>query len=112
MANTFLRTARVATYAFARPRATGWKPTVEARTMCSMTHVDALTRVLTERQDTPAVKRLRFRIRELGENAHDEVKQLDQLRKACREDPALSAAIVAETKQHSSSRLPAGHQKA
>jgi hypothetical protein len=63
--------------------------------MCSMTHVDALTRVLTERQDTPAVKRLRLRIRELGENAHDEVKQLDQLRKACREDPALAAALLA-----------------
>ncbi len=60
-----------------------------------MNRVELLAAVLLGRQDTPAVKRLRIRVRELGDNARDEVAQFELLRKACREDRELAAAIIA-----------------
>jgi hypothetical protein len=59
-----------------------------------MSDVETLARVLSERQDTPAIKRLRLRVRELGDNARDELAQFELLRKACREDPALGEALT------------------
>ena len=41
-----------------------------------------------------AVKRIRFRLRDMGDNQADEVAQLRLLQRACREDPALSQAFV------------------
>ena len=53
-----------------------------------------LIQVFEQRAETPALKRLRVRLAELGEDARDEVEQLRQLQKACREDPALHQALV------------------
>lgn len=41
-----------------------------------------------------AVRRIRFRLRDMGENQLDEVAQLRLIQRACREEPALSAAFV------------------
>ncbi|GMV42408.1 MAG: hypothetical protein AMXMBFR64_41240 [Myxococcales bacterium] len=52
-----------------------------------------LREVLVAFDGTPVMRRLAMRIRELGDNQLDEVKQLRQLQKACREDASLAAAL-------------------
>jgi len=53
----------------------------------------AIDRILSDHADDPAVKRLRVRIHELGDNQTDEWEQFRQLQKACRESEALSQAF-------------------
>ncbi len=56
---------------------------------------EAMALVLIGRKDTPAIKRLKLRIRDLGRNVRDEVRQFRQLQKACRKDAELAAALAA-----------------
>lgn len=53
-----------------------------------------LYQVLAPFEDQPAVKRIRFRLRDLGRNNQDEVAQFRLLQRACREDAALARAFV------------------
>lgn len=52
-----------------------------------------LTKVFKELEDELVVRRLRSRLRELGPNCKDEVKQFRQLQKACREEARLAEAL-------------------
>ncbi len=56
----------------------------------------ALDRVLARFADDRGVVRLKLRIRERGDNELDEVRQLAELARACRESPALAQALAAE----------------
>jgi hypothetical protein len=42
----------------------------------------------------PPVKRLRMRLRELGDNVGDEVRQFRLLQRTCREAPEVAAALA------------------
>lgn len=53
----------------------------------------ALHAALAKFEATPAIKRLRVRLRELGAHVKDETEQLRQLQKACRESPEIAAAL-------------------
>jgi hypothetical protein len=55
---------------------------------------EVMALILEGRDQTPAIKRLKLRLRDLGPNAKDEVHQFRQLQKACREDPELAAALA------------------
>lgn len=46
-------------------------------------------------EGTPDFKRLRLRVRELGDDQHDEVAQFKLLQRVCRENPAVRAAFEA-----------------
>jgi hypothetical protein len=54
----------------------------------------ALAAILERFTATVIFKRLRVRIRELGDNQRDEIAQFKQLQRACREAPDLSKAFV------------------
>ncbi len=54
-----------------------------------------LEAVLVQFEAQPIGRRLRVRLRELGDNVRDEVAQFRQLQRACRESPELAAAFVA-----------------
>jgi hypothetical protein len=56
---------------------------------------EVMALIFEGRGDSPAVRRLKLRIRDLGDNAKDEVAQFRQLQKACREDPELAEALAA-----------------
>lgn len=50
--------------------------------------------ILTRHESSLIFKRLRVRIRELGNAGNDEVAQFKQLQRACRESPELLADFV------------------
>ena len=50
--------------------------------------------VLDAHADSRALKRARFRLRDMGEDNHDELAQFRLLQRACREDAALAGALV------------------
>ncbi len=56
----------------------------------------AVGAILTRFEPTPIIKRLKVRLRELGDDVRDEVAQFKQLQRACRESPDLSRAFEAE----------------
>ena len=56
---------------------------------------EVMALILEGRGETPTVRRLKLRLRDMGKNAKDEVDQFRQLQKACREDPDLAAALAA-----------------
>ena len=55
----------------------------------------AIETTLHRFEGTPEFKRLRLRVRELGDDQRDEVMQFKQLQRACRESPAVLAAFEA-----------------
>ena len=55
--------------------------------------IDRMESVLRSRADTPGVKRLWLRLRDMGENVKDEVRQFYHLQRACRDDEALAQAM-------------------
>lgn len=61
-----------------------------------MTQTDAerLYTIIEGFEGTPPYRRLRIRLRELGKNQRDEVRQFRILQRACRESPELEGAIV------------------
>jgi hypothetical protein len=52
-----------------------------------------LSALIERHAASPAIKRLRLRVRELGDNDRDEVQQFRQLQKACRELPELAQSL-------------------
>ncbi len=56
---------------------------------------EAMGLVLLGMEQTPTIKRLKLRLRDLGRNARDEVRQFRQLQKACRADQELAGALAA-----------------
>jgi hypothetical protein len=52
-----------------------------------------LSALIERHAATPPIKRLRLRIRELGDNDRDEVQQFRQLQKACRELPEFAQGL-------------------
>jgi len=56
---------------------------------------EVMALIFAMRADSPAIRKLKLRIRDLGGNAKDEVAQFRQLQKACREDAELVAALAA-----------------
>jgi hypothetical protein len=54
-----------------------------------------ITQILTRFEPTPIFKRLRVRVRDLGDDQRDEVLQFKQLQRACRESPELLDAFKA-----------------
>lgn len=52
-----------------------------------------LSEVITPFESQPVIRKLRVRLRELGDNARDEVAQFRQLQRAVRESPALAKAF-------------------
>jgi len=54
---------------------------------------DRLHQALTALGDLPALRRLRIRLDEAGENSLNEVRQFRLLQKACREDGAVQEAL-------------------
>ncbi len=69
--------------------AAGWQSLDEAAL------ADLLFGVLDAHADSMAVKRTRFRLRDMGADNHDELAQFRLLQRACREDAALSGAFEA-----------------
>ena len=55
---------------------------------------EVMALIFEGRADSPAVRKLKLRIRDLGDNNKDEVVQFRQLQKACREDPELAGALA------------------
>jgi hypothetical protein len=55
---------------------------------------EGIPEILQRFEDTSPVKRLRVRVRDLGDDAGDEVAQFKMLQRACRELPELSMAFV------------------
>ena len=53
-----------------------------------------LSEVITPFEAQPVIRKLRVRLRELGDNARDEVAQFRQLQRAVRESPELAKAFV------------------
>ena len=51
--------------------------------------------LLARFEPTPIFKRLRLRVRELGDDQRDELLQFKQLQRACRESPELLDAFKA-----------------
>lgn len=57
--------------------------------------LSAAIAAILERFATSVIfKRLRLRVRELGDNQRDEVAQFKQLQRACREAPDLQKAFI------------------
>ena len=54
-----------------------------------------IEQTLARFEATPIFKRLRLRVRELGDDQRDEVLQFKQLQRACRESPELLQAFAA-----------------
>ncbi|MFN7950605.1 MAG: hypothetical protein U0610_02685 [bacterium] len=54
----------------------------------------ALASVLARFAREPSVMRMKVRVREQGDNQRDEVRQLAELTRACRESPALAQALA------------------
>jgi hypothetical protein len=52
-----------------------------------------LSEVITPFEAQPVIRKLRVRLRELGDNARDEVAQFRQLQRAVRESPELAKAF-------------------
>ncbi len=52
-----------------------------------------LSEVITPFEAQPVIRKLRVRLRELGDNARDEVAQFRQLQRAVRESPELAKSF-------------------
>lgn len=52
-----------------------------------------LSEVITPFEAQPVIRKLRVRLRDLGDNARDEVAQFRQLQRAVRESPELAKAF-------------------
>lgn len=52
-----------------------------------------LSEVITPFEAQPVIRKLRLRLRELGDNARDAVAQFRQLQRAARESPELAKAF-------------------
>lgn len=59
------------------------------------TLADQVAALLARFEPTPIFKRLRLRVRELGDDQRDELLQFKQLQRACRESPELLDAFKA-----------------
>jgi len=56
--------------------------------------VETLHQILQQHSDSPAYKRLRIRLREMGKNVQNEPAQFRVLQRACRESSELAAELA------------------